>query len=117
MAVYTELDHLIALSDSPQNAVALYEDEDAVNDRIAEWFETPQGTLADMPSWGNQLWSVKHEPISEALEILMEAKVLHKLSIDCNLSIAGIRIDFVDVDRVDIAVLHQAGVFRREMYR
>ncbi|WP_051328409.1 hypothetical protein [Desulfatirhabdium butyrativorans] len=112
-----ELDHLIELSVDPQDAVTRYNDADAMNDRIMEWFETPQGSIADLPSWGNTLAALQHEPISESLEVLMEIKILKKLSIDCGLQIQGLRLDFIDIDRIDIQIKHQYGAFSSEVAR
>lgn len=112
-----ELDHLISLSVSPQDAVSRYESVDAINDRIMEWFETPLGSIADFPSWGNTLAGLQHEPITDTLEVLMEAKIIHKLSSDCGLSISGVRLDFIDIDRIDVKLLHQYGLFSSEVNR
>ncbi len=42
-----EFDHLLELN--PATEIKTYDDEDALADRIMEWLETPQGTVADLP--------------------------------------------------------------------
>lgn len=106
-----ELDHLMELSISEQDALTRYSGPDALNDRIAEWFETPEGTVADLPSWGNMLAMFKHEPPSAHLEVLMETRIIKKLSNDCGVPVSGIRIDFVDIDTCRIRILYQGGMF------
>ncbi len=106
-----EIDHLMELSISSQDAFARYQGPDALNDRIAEWFETPEGTISDLPSWGNMLWMFKHEPPSIHLEVMMEAKIISKLSADCGVPITGIRIDFLDIDLCRVQILYPGGYF------
>lgn len=110
-----ELDHLMELSVSAQDALARYQGPDALNDRIAEWFETPQGSIADLPSWGNMLMEFKHEPQSVHLEVRMEAKSIPKLSEDCGVPISGIRIDFTDIDLCRVQIMYQGGYFDSEV--
>ena len=112
-----ELDHLMELSISPQDALARYEGPDALNDRIEEWFETPEGTIADLPFWGNMLWMFQHEPPSVHLEVFMEAKIIKKLSSDCGVPINGIRIDFLDIDSCRVQILYKGGFFDSEVKR
>jgi len=106
-----ELDHLMELSISPMDALARYTDVEAVNDRITEWFETPMGSISDISSWGNTLYDFAHEPLSAQLEVTMEAVIVKKLSYDCNLTISGIRVDFLDIDRCRVRILYDGGMF------
>ena len=112
-----ELDHLMELSISPQDALARYTGVDALNDRIAEWFETPEGTIADLPSWGNMLGRFQHEPPSVSLEVVMETKIIKKLSNDCGIPIYGIRVDFLDIDKCRVRILYKGGMLDSEVNR
>jgi len=106
-----EIDHLMELSISCQDALTRYTGPDALNDRISEWFETPEGTVADIPSWGNMLGQFKHEPPSVHLEVYMEAKIISKLSADCGVPVSGIRIDFLDIDLCRVQIKYSGGSF------
>ena len=112
-----EFDHLMGLSISPQNALARYQGPDALNDRITEWFETPMGTIADLPSWGHALGAFAHEPLSVNLEVMMEAQIVKKLSSDCGIPISGIRVNFLDIDLCRILILYSSGWFDSEVNR
>ena len=115
--ILEEISHLLELSLSPQDALAHYWGPDALNDRIQEWFETPEGTVADFPSWGNNLEPFKHEPLSVHLAVVMEAKIIPKLSQDCGLPVSGIRVDFLDIDRCRIQIQYSGGLFDSEVKR
>jgi hypothetical protein len=110
-AMLEEFDHLMELSISDQDALARYQGPNALNDRIMEWFQTPEGTIADFPSWGNMLKIFQHEPPTVHLEVVMEARIISKLSNDCGVAIMGIRIDFLDIDLCRIQILYDGGMF------
>ena len=112
-----EINHLMELSLSPQDALAHYYGPDALNDRIQEWFETPQGTVADFPSWGNNLGPFKHEPISVHLEVMMEALIIPKLSQDCGIQVSGIHVEALDIDKVRVVISYASGLFDSEVTR
>jgi len=106
----SEINHLMELSVSPQNVLSIHTGAEALNERIQEWFETPAGTVANLPSWGNTLAGLKHEPLSTQLEVTMEAAVFKKLSEDCGFAISGIRVDFLDFDYCRIKILYGSGL-------
>ena len=112
-----EIDHLIGLSIDSTDPISRHQDADAINDRIMEWLETPEGTLADLPSWGHTLAYLQHEPPSENLEVMMECRILQKLPRDCRIRIQGIRMDFLDIDLLHIIIMHDMGIFDREVSR
>jgi hypothetical protein len=89
-----------------------FDDEDALTERIAEWLATPQGTLIDLPSWGNPLSSLKFEPPGEALNIMAEMGILRKLPQDIeNLKIESVSIEFTDIDCCKIIISHRLGTY------
>ena len=105
-----EMDHLMELS--PTTEVKTYDDESAMNDRIYEWLETPQGTVADLPSWGHNLGPFKFEPPGETLNVMAEMAIMTKMPQDIeNLAILGINIEFVEIDCCKIVIRHRLGVF------
>jgi hypothetical protein len=107
MSVY-DAEHLIT---SGINAdVERFEDGDAINERIIEWLETPEGTVADIPSWGHNLLGFKHDPQGKQLEILMEMSIAQKLTKDIrDINLRGIRIEYLDIDMFLVMIIHQYG--------
>lgn len=115
--IIEELDHLMGLSAAPQDVLIKYSGPNALNDRIQEWFETPEGTIADMPSWGNTLSALQHEPPSTNLEVVMEARIVKKLAVDCDVPIYGIRLTFWGIDICHILIQYGGGMFDSEVNR
>jgi hypothetical protein len=111
--ILEEYDHLMGLSIAPQDIIATYSDADALNDRIQEWIETPEGTLADLPGWGHKLGVLQHEPPSSNLEVMMEFRIVKKLASDCGVPIYGVRVDFRDIDICRVQILYKGGIFNR----
>ncbi len=110
MAYIDEFDHLIELS--PATEIKKYEDEDALWDRIAEWLETPQGTLADLPGWGHNLIAMKHEPQGIDLEVMAEMSIAYKMPQDiANLVIGSVKVEFTEIDHCRVIINHSLGVF------
>lgn len=110
MAAIEEFDHLIGLS--PFTEVKKYEDEEALYDRIVEWLETPQGTLADLPAWGNNLLPLKHEPQGVSLNVMAEMSIAIKMPQDIeDLVIEGVDVEFMEIDLCQIIIRHRLGVF------
>lgn len=60
--------------------------------RLKEWFDTPEGSVYGMPSWGNPIQGYKHEPTGgDYLAIHLESKIMSKLNIDLpEVSLLGI---------------------------
>jgi hypothetical protein len=105
-----ELDHLL-LPSSGQN-IKSYQGKDAMDERISEWMDTPQGTLADRPSWGSNLGAYKFEPQSVDLAVSIEMAIVRKLPRDIeNLDIRGIGVSFPLIDLMTITILSQIGLF------
>jgi hypothetical protein len=109
-SIIEEFDHLLELS--PNTEFKHYEDENALQDRIYEWLETPQGTIADLPAWGNNLGALKHEPQGINLEVMAEMNIAVKMPRDIeNLIIVGVNVDFIEMDLCKIVIQHRLGVF------
>lgn len=109
-----ELDHLMELK--PTTEVKVYEDDDALTDRICEWFETPQGTVADLPGWGHNLSGLKHEPQGTDLDVLAEMNIAVKMPQDIeNLIIQNITVEFTEIDLCRITIIHHLGVYEESI--
>ncbi len=107
-----ELDHLVSLS--PGEGVKRHADEQAIGDRIIEWLETPEGTVADMPSWGHILRPFKHEPAGTNLAVIIEMAIVEKMPKDIrDLVIGGIRVDFDEMDMARVSILYHLGLLER----
>ena len=105
-----ELDHL--LKASTNRHLKVYNGTNAMDERIHEWMETPQGTMADNPGWGNNLGKYKFEPPSVDLAVAVEMAIVRKLPQDIELlDIRGIKVSFPEIDRMDVTVLSQIGLF------
>lgn len=108
MSVIEELDHLLELN--PTTELKKYEDEDALYDRICEWFETPQGTVADIPDWGHNMASLKFEPPGETLNVMAEMAIMVKMPRDIeNLIIQSVDVEFTEIDLCQITINHSLG--------
>lgn len=105
-----EIDRLIGLN--PSTEVKKYDDDDALQERIREWLETPQGTLADLPAWGHNLSAMKHEPQGVNLEVMVEMSITRKMPQDIdNLVISGVRVEFEEIDLCKVSINHRLGAF------
>lgn len=103
-----EANHLIA--SSADEDVAKYVGEDAMGDRVQEWLETPEGTMANHPSWGHNLTQFKHDPLSPDLAILMELAIVAKLPRDIpDIILLGIDVTNLDIDLCRVVIRHQFG--------
>lgn len=103
-----EGDHM--LTSAPEAEVATYYDADGLADRIYEWLETPMGTMANHPAWGNNLGPFKFDPQSLHLEVLMEMAIASKLEKDIKgLKLIGVSVDFMEIDLCRVVIRHQFG--------
>lgn len=91
-------------------------DGDALSERIREWLETPQGTLADLPSWGHNLTAFKHEPQGHSLEVAIELAIVTKLEQDIeDLDVTGVLVEYLDIDLFRLTIKHTFGGTQTEM--
>lgn len=108
-----EFDHLLR---GDLTGIARYENSTALDDRIQEWLETPEGTVADMPWWGNNLSALKHEPIGVNLQVIAEMRIARKLPVDVkNIDVRGIRVEAVEIDLIRVIIQYQLGTFVGEV--
>lgn len=108
MAQILELSYL--LERSPSERIRTYEDADAMNQRILEWLETPEGTVADMPEWGHPLFKFKHEPDSPSIQVLAEMVIFNKLADDVTgIDLRAVSVTFPEIDLMDVAIVHGTG--------
>lgn len=112
--IIEELDHLMDVA--PTVGLVRYTDGDAMNDRIAEWFETPEGTVADLPAWGHNLVIFKHEPLDDNLEVAVSMAITRKLPVDIeNLIITGIALEALEIDLCIVRIRHMLGEYAGEV--
>lgn len=91
--------------------IEAFSDSDALEERIRDWLETPQGSVADQPEWGNTLSLYRHAPINNDLLISMEMDILTRLPADVDgVNIQGIRIQEEEIDTVRISILFNEDV-------
>jgi hypothetical protein len=110
MAIIEEYHHLIELD--PRTSITQFQDGEAMNDRIKEWFETPEGTVADLPAWGHNLLQFKHEPLSPSLSVMVKTAILRKMPVDIrNLFIIKIAVEFKEIDLCYTNIVHRMGTY------
>jgi len=108
-----EFDHLLA---GDPTGLATHADGNALEDRIQEWLETPEGTVADMPWWGNRLGAIKHEPQGASLQVMAEMSIVEKLPVDVrNVQVKGVLVENIEIDLVRVVVQYQLGTFVGEV--
>ena len=112
--VIEELQHLITLN--PDTGVERLAAGKAMDDRIKEWLETPEGTIADLPAWGSNLMKYKHEPTTATLEVLIETSIITKMPKDIhNLVIRGISVKPMALDLFYVTIAHSIGTYDGEV--
>jgi len=100
------------MSSAPGEDVKIHTDGLAMGQRIADWLATPEGSLADIPGWGNGLFSFKHEPSSENLQVMAELHLFEKLLRDIeDLDIRHISVEFPGIDMLKITITTSTDVF------
>ncbi len=108
-----EFDHLFR---GDPAGLAIRAGASGLEDRIQEWLATPEGTVADIPWWGNQLSFLKHEPQGVHLEVLAEMLIAKKLPSDIrNIVMKSVRVVNTEIDLVKILIEYQYGVYIGEV--
>jgi phage baseplate assembly protein W len=96
--------------------VERFTDGEALSERVREWLETPQGTLADIPSWGHNLTQFKHDPQGPDLEVAIELAIVQKLEQDISdLEVTGVLVEYLDIDVFRLTIRHTFGGTQMEM--
>lgn len=113
-SIITEYQHLMDLS--PHEGLETLYDVEALHDRIYEWLQTPQGTVADLPAWGHNLSPFKHDPPGPNIEVMLEMAIAKKLPQDVeNLEIVGLRVEYPEIDMVKITIRHRLATYETEV--
>ena len=108
-----ELDHLFMMDDT---GITAYDDESALNERIREWFETPQGSVADLPAWGHNLSRLKFEPPGVSLNVMARLNIMEKMPHDIeNLQIQNVGLEFIEIDYLVVNIDYGLGIFQGEV--
>ncbi len=116
MAQILEYDYL--MGGSPSERIRTYDDGEAMNQRILEWLDTPEGTVADMPDWGSPLLRFKHEPDSPSIQVMAEMLIFRRLSEDVKgIDIRAVSVQFPEIDLMQISIVHGTGFLERQVAR
>ena len=98
------------LRSAPQQDIEKFSNVEAMNERIRDWFETPEGTMAHNPSWGQNISAFKHDPLGNDISIQIEMAISYKLPIDIeDIQLIGIETAIEDIDLLKIYIIHQYG--------
>lgn len=101
---------------APDHDVKRFTDADAMDERIKDWLETPEGTVAHNPSWGHNLERFKFDPLSKDLDVLIEMAIVQKLPLDVDdIVLKGVNVEVMEIDFCRIDILHQFGVSVNEV--
>lgn len=100
------------LRSAPESDVERSYEGAAMSTRIQEWLATPEGSVANHPSWGHNLAQFKHDPLSENndLEVRIEMALARKLPLDIeDLRLVAIKVEVLDMDLCKVTIVHQFG--------
>lgn len=107
MSIFNELDHFLEVNES---GLQEHVDSAALNNRIAEWMATPEGTVADNPAWGHNLRPFWHDPESTLLVLQLEMAIVSKLPRDVrDVTIRRVGVAFVENDQCIVEIHHMLG--------
>jgi hypothetical protein len=93
------------MESSQTEEIKTYADSDAAGQQISEWLGTPEGSVADLPAWGNNLSAFKHEPNGINLQVMAEISIFQKILIDIpdiNLKRVGVEFPGIDIAKIII---------------
>lgn len=100
------------LRSAPAQDMARTLEGQAMSTRIEEWLATPEGTVANDPSWGHNLNQFKHDPLSVGndLDVQIEISLTRKMPLDIeDLRLIGVQVIVEDIDLCHIIIVHQYG--------
>lgn len=107
MAIF---DASYTMTSAAEADIRKYEDGTAMSERIREWLDTPEGTVAHDPSWGHNLIPFKFEPQSNDLAIQIEMSITRKLPLDVeDIEIKSVEVTFLEKDMIKLVIVHQFG--------
>ena len=100
-----------------QSGIKTAENEQAMNARIMEWFDTPLFSMANNVKWGHPLRQFQFDPVSELLGIEIEMVVAMKIRQDIDkLKLKYIRVETSgEIDKASVYIVHNYGVFDEEV--
>ncbi|EKQ3696065.1 hypothetical protein QRC94_003770 [Vibrio vulnificus] len=108
-----EINHLLTVNSS---GFAVSYDGKAMNNNIEEWFENPEHTIADNPSWGHNLGPFQFCAQTEDDAVMMEMAIVEKLPRDVvGVVIKAIRVTFSELDVCNITIIHNYGSFHNNI--
>ncbi|MCV6588690.1 MAG: hypothetical protein OIF57_06635 [Marinobacterium sp.] len=111
-AKFSEIDYLLRVR---PDGITHVGGMDGLNNRISDWLDTPEGTVADNPGWGSPLRAFLHEPQSPALEIEIQMKLVQKIRRDVrDVTVRAVSVQFVSIDLIKIVIFHNLGVFEKD---
>lgn len=64
------------LMDWGTQGVKNYTGDQAMANKVNEWFDTPRGAIYGNPNWGHQLQKFKHEPHSDTTADDMKSSIV-----------------------------------------
>ena len=104
------------MTSGSETEIEVYYNETGLSDRVYEWLETPMGTVANDPAWGNNLAPFKFDPQSLHLAVLIELAITSKLPRDVKgLKMIGVNVDFIEIDLCRVVIRHQFGDTVKEL--
>lgn len=110
------LDELEYRFDLGQSGIKQLSGAEGLNNRIREWLSTPEGTMADKPRWGHPLRPFQFDPPSPMLAIELELTLVRKIRADvADVTIRGIGVSISEMDRIDLTIIHDLGIFKQEL--
>ena len=103
-----ELDYLLGLD---SQGIKTHSQEEALNNRIRDWFANPVGTIADRPEWGSNHQDFQFSPEGSNTEAMMEMSLISKMRMDLKgISIRGVRVSWQSIHECTVTLLHQFGI-------
>lgn len=113
MTVFSEFEFLFDIN---AEGIKQVSSVDGMNNRIKDWLYTPEGTVADNPSWGSPLRGVQFEPHSPYLEIEIQMAIVQKIRRDVrDLTVRAVSVSFPNIDMAHIIIYHDLGVFEDDI--
>lgn len=107
-----QLEEYSFLIELDQSGVTQIPDAAAIGERIREWIATPEGSVSDLPGWGNQLARLKFEPTGIDRNVLAEMLITEKLPIDVkDMVLRGVLVEFKDIDIMYLYIDYGIGTF------
>lgn len=106
------------LSVSPGEGLSTMREGAAIDNRISEWLETPEGTVADRPAWGHNLSHFWFDPLGVDRDVSMELAIFDKITRDIrDIAIRAVQVSAEEIDLVTIKIVHNYGTYSNSSVR